>query len=187
MDDNLACPRNVVLRLSNLSQADLEAARELQKKLRGVERDLVQVKIDLLEEADRILPFQASDGTQIHLRKLSWGEATRIIFAKMPESLGPDDQPLEITIQTQLRSYDAACEALSVASIQGLTPEQVARAGKANGGKTFVDEAIHYLMAKSYLLPEKVDDLQFFRRFRRRLWARLAMLRKPRNIPMPTQ
>jgi hypothetical protein len=167
----------------NLSEKDLAAAKALVNAKKGADRDMLQVKIDLLEEADKILPFQASDGTQIHLRKLSWGEATRIIFAKMPETLN-ENEPLKITIQTQLRSYEAACEALSVASIQALTPEQVGRAGKANGGKDFVDEAVRFLMEQSYLTPKKVEDLQFFRRIRRRLWPSKPMPRKPGDLPL---
>lgn len=144
------------------------------------EKAISRSRQTLLEEAYRHWKFRSTEGIELTLRKLTWPEAVRIIFAKMPEQLSDamQSEHLAITIEDQLKSHEVACEALAAANLEGLTAAEIARVGRKLGGKAFVDEANLNLMEESGLTPKAVERLDFFRKLKRRVRVGFPVLRK---------
>jgi hypothetical protein len=158
---------------------------EVQELLRmklHVDQDALQIRADLIADADRTWTFKASDGRKIKLRRLSYSEMIRLVWVNMPDIIKQASEiPLELdeesgqvqvredralTLEEQAQNFEAGCLALGAANVSGVTADQIAHLENA---KQFVDEAFPFLMEKSGWSSRAVEKLTFFRRFTRRV------------------
>jgi hypothetical protein len=169
----------------------------LQKLLRikeSSEKDSHASQQVLMEKANTVRTFQES-GFSLRLRKLPIAQAMRMI-ARIPDpSLmcetckgakllnekkcetckGEGVTLRELTVEEEALTIECYCEALSAASVDGFTPEQIGRMSPPEFPLDWIGKAFVFLLKMNQLTQKQLDSLEFFRINEGRLQSRPSM------------
>lgn len=147
--------------------------QDLLKRAQKAAKEGHESQRTLMEKVDAVRTYTYAGSEKKDFPELKFGfhklelpDALRIM-AKLPERVqsdpGQEAHDVELSLSEYSEYMEACCEALALASDDGITAEQFGRMTPPEFPSDLLGDAFHFVMVQSQMTKKQIEDLEFFR------------------------